>query len=189
MPPPSNITALFALAQGGCPVAAKALLDQYGRYVRVVVRRRLDPRLRKRFDSVDVVQDVWASFFAHGAGREDLRDDAAIKVYLARMADTRVRELFRHHLGTGMRDMGREEPIAGLEAEPPARGPTPSTLAAAEDRWQALTRGLPPEQVAMLRLVREGHTHEEVAGRLGVSAKTVQRLIRAAERRLPPEAG
>src|SRR5689334_20521971 len=39
------------------------LLDRYGSYIRRVVRQSLNPRLRGKFDSVDFMQAVWASFF------------------------------------------------------------------------------------------------------------------------------
>jgi DNA-directed RNA polymerase specialized sigma24 family protein len=39
------------------------LINEYGDCIQRVVRRRLDTRLRSKFDSLDFVQMVWASFF------------------------------------------------------------------------------------------------------------------------------
>src|SRR3712207_3464888 len=40
--------------------AAEQVFQAYEPYLRMVVRRQLPSRLRSKFDSVDVVQSVWA---------------------------------------------------------------------------------------------------------------------------------
>jgi hypothetical protein len=44
----------------GDDAAAEEVFRAYEPYLRVVVRRMLPPNMRSKFDSVDVVQSVWA---------------------------------------------------------------------------------------------------------------------------------
>src|SRR5262245_4115649 len=48
----------------GSPDAADELYTLFGGHVRRIIRQRLGPQLRREFDSLDFLQDVWASFFA-----------------------------------------------------------------------------------------------------------------------------
>ena len=55
---------LMQSVREGSQEAARTLFERYGPHIRRVVRRKLHQKLRPQFDSVDFVQDVWASFFA-----------------------------------------------------------------------------------------------------------------------------
>src|SRR5580704_12108762 len=54
------LDALLAKLCSGDVQAAEQVFLAYEPYLRVVVRRMLPARLRAKFDSVDVVQSVWA---------------------------------------------------------------------------------------------------------------------------------
>src|SRR5688572_23874581 len=58
-----DFSTLMQCVREGSADATKELLDRYGPHVLRVVRRKLNRKLRPKFDSVDFVQDVWASFF------------------------------------------------------------------------------------------------------------------------------
>ena len=47
----------------GSEEAARELVERYGGYVRRAVRRTMDSRLRRMFDSLDFAQLAWASVF------------------------------------------------------------------------------------------------------------------------------
>src|SRR5262249_44175004 len=57
-----EFAALMQRLAGGSQEAARELYDRYGPHIRRVVRRRLIPALRPKFDSIDFEQDVWKSF-------------------------------------------------------------------------------------------------------------------------------
>jgi len=48
----------------------------------------------------------------------------------------------------------------------------------AEETWERLSAKLPERDREMLRMLRDGHTHSEIAAALGRSEKTIQRLVR-----------
>lgn len=157
------------------PGAFALLVERYLPHVRAAVRRRLSPRLRTRFDSLDFTQNVWASFFQVTLDRLDLPTEAALVAYLSRMAELKVNEEFRHQL-TRKADMRRDVPLGDVP-EPAGRGATASHQAIAADRWDELTAGLSDRDRDMLRMLGEGHTYRAVAERFGLTAKTVQRLM------------
>src|SRR5205823_8032332 len=73
-------------AAAGSEEAARQLTAQYGTYLHLAVRRWLHRRMRSMFDSVDFVQDVWASFFASGFDRETFTHPAQLINFLQEMA-------------------------------------------------------------------------------------------------------
>src|SRR3954469_20772538 len=100
----------MARLRAGDPGALDALYREYGPFVRAAVRRQLHPRLRTRFDSLDFVQDVWASFLAIPADRYAFDNPQALLAFLTRMAHHRVIEVFRQRFETQKNDITREQP-------------------------------------------------------------------------------
>src|SRR5271166_1333693 len=70
----------------GDPSAAEQLFRNYEPFLRAMVRRRLSPPLRSKFDSMDVVQSIWTEVLAGFRERHwEFRDQAALKAFLARL--------------------------------------------------------------------------------------------------------
>ena len=77
---------LMRQVQAGSEEAARRLCDVYGSHILRVVRRRLPDHLRSKFDSIDFVQDVWASFFADPPQELGFDNPNALVAYLVRRA-------------------------------------------------------------------------------------------------------
>lgn len=164
----------------GNAAAARELTDVYGPYLLHAVRRRLDQRLRAKFDSVDFVQDIWASFFAglpSGRAFERPQDLAA---FLIRMAKHKVSDAARQRIQGQKFNVTRERPLeetnGKFQFEPAARQATPSTRAVAQEEWERLLEGQPPVYRRILELLRDGADTNEVAKVVGVSERTVRRV-------------
>jgi RNA polymerase sigma-70 factor (ECF subfamily) len=72
-----------------------------------MVEVRLDPRLHARLDASDVVQDAYVEVVERL--EEYLRDPKLpLFLWLRLVVGERLMKLHRHHLGTQMRDAGRE---------------------------------------------------------------------------------
>jgi RNA polymerase sigma factor (sigma-70 family) len=176
---PGNIQELLARIKNGDEGAARELLARYESKVRLVVRRQLPRLLRSRFDSLDFLQSVWGSFFfkiQHGPN--DLDEEQNLITFLAWAARNKVIDEYRR-AGTQRQDMKREERLDGLGDQELAlaSGDTPSELAQAHETFDRLRDLLPDEQRVILDLKAAGHTSREIADRLGVSERTVQRLL------------
>jgi RNA polymerase sigma factor (sigma-70 family) len=183
---------LMRQVQAGSEAAARRLCDVYGKHILRVVRHRLTDQLRSKFDSIDFVQDVWASFFADPPRELQFDHPNALAVYLARLARNKVIGAWQR-MGMDKRDVGRERALQAVtphgESEavtdplPDRRQHTPSQWVMADEQWQRLLDSQSPERRHALLMLREGASHREVAEQLGLSQKAIQRLLR----RLLPE--
>jgi RNA polymerase sigma factor (sigma-70 family) len=164
----------------GSEDAARELLDRYGEHILRVVRRKLNRGLRSKFDSVDFVQAVWASFFA-GAPRRHFEHHQALMAFLVTLAQNKVVDAVRQRMQTKKYDVNRERPlegeVAGESGGLAARQPTPSQEAVANDEWHRLLADLPDRYRRMLVLLREGHTQKDIARELNVNEKTIRRVL------------
>lgn len=171
---------LMARVQAGCKESARLLHDLYGHHILRAVRRRLHERLRPKFDSIDFVQDVWASFFADMPGNLHFDRAEDLVAFLTAMASNKVAEAARTRLQRQKYNVNRETPLeekTGPVAILYAAGPTPSEVLMGEEQWQALLSTQPLVHRRILMLVREGNDTDWIAQKLGISERTVRRVI------------
>jgi RNA polymerase sigma factor (sigma-70 family) len=166
---------LMERVRAGCPQAAQEVFVRYGEQIRILIRRRLSQRLRPRYDSADFLQSVWGSFFVR-ADDYIFRTPDDLVGFLATLAFRKVAEAGRQ-LTLGKYDVSRQERLGPESDAPPSREPTPSQVAIAEDQWQLILREQPPDYREALQMLRGGHTHREIADRLGLHPKTIQRIV------------
>jgi RNA polymerase sigma factor (sigma-70 family) len=181
--PREDFTLLMHRVRAGCPEAARRVFDDYGGHVLRVVRRKLHDRLRAQFDSLDFTQDVWASFFAVPPDRFTFQTPDELVRFLSRMACHKVIEVHRQRFDGGKRRLDAEQPLDAVSADgerpidPPVADPTPSQCAIANERWEQILAGQPDDFRRVLELLRLGHTRKEIAQRLGLHPKRIQRLL------------
>jgi len=171
---------LMERMRDGCPDAARELCERYSDHILRVVRRRLHQRLRTQFDSLDFTQAVWASFFTTAAQRCTFDDPDDLLGFLAQLATNKVAETFRSRMLTDKRNLSREVPLGGDALEggaAPARQPTPSQELMARECWERLVAGQPEQYRQALELLRQGHSRQEIAERLHIHPKRLQRLL------------
>ncbi len=163
--------------RSGNPAAVDELCRQYAPFIRAAVRRQLHPRLRTRFDSLDFVQDVWASFLAIPSERYTFDTPQALFAFLMRMANNRVIEVFRQRFETQKNDITRELAADDTRDQLTSPGPTASQWAIAAEEWERLTSQFPAGHRVVLERLREGYTHEDIARLADVSLSTVNRIV------------
>jgi len=131
---------LLARAAAGDAAAWGALLTSHQERLLRMVVFRMDPRLRRRVDAADIVQEAFVQASAHF---EDYFRAPTVPLFLwlRGVVSNKLLELHRHHLGTQMRDANRELPIE-------ARRPCDDTSAAL---CAHLTGGLTRPSVAAVR--------------------------------------
>jgi RNA polymerase sigma-70 factor (ECF subfamily) len=161
--------------------AAEQLVARYGDHVLRIVRRKLNRALRAKFDSVDFVQAVWASFFALPLENYQFENSEALVAFLTGLARHKVVDTVRQRLQSQKYDVNREQPLSEPRHSAMAlrgRQPTPSEIAMAREEWQLLLAGQPEHYQEILLALRDGRTQQDVARHLGVNERTVRRVLR-----------
>ena len=177
------LDALLEKLCGGDPAAAEQIFLAYEPYLRTVVRRRLTPRLRAKFDSPDVVHSVWADVLeGFREARWQFKDAAHLQAFLIASTRNRLIDGYRKH----RRAMKREQPLAAVDSDevPASRQPRPSELAQADDLWSQMLQICPPEHHELLRLKRDGRSLQEIVSRTGLHEGSIRRILRNLARRL-----
>jgi RNA polymerase sigma-70 factor (ECF subfamily) len=186
----SDIPGFLARIQSGDEAAARELLSRYEAEVRLVVRRQLPRLLRSRFDSLDFLQSVWGSFFRRvRSGPAEFEDSRHLVAFLARAAKNKVIDEYRR-AASRKQDMHREEPLWTEGTRPKevaADIDSPSEVAQAREAFVRLSALLPAERRAILELKAEGLSSRDIGERLGISERTVQRVLEDLRRRAEQE--
>jgi RNA polymerase sigma-70 factor (ECF subfamily) len=174
-PNSSLATLLDRLCQGDAG-AAEQVFQAYEPYLRMVVRRQLSPALRAKFDSVDVVQSVWADVldgFREAGWR--FANTAHLRAFLIKATRNRFIDRFRQH----QQALEREEPLPGNDAATlrASRQPRPSEVAQAGELWEQMLALCPPQHRELLRLKRQGVPLAEIAAQTGLHESSVRRIL------------
>jgi RNA polymerase sigma-70 factor (ECF subfamily) len=186
---PTEFERLMARVRAGDPRAAQEVYDRYSDHVRRVVRRRLHQLLRTQYDSVDFLQAVWASFFLVPPKRYAFTTPDELIAFLSQVAYHKVADVYRRRFQTDKQDIHRERRLGGDDSrcvDLPGRGPSPSQLAIAHEHWERLLQGQPPQNRRVLEMLRQGHTHREIAEQLDLHPKVIQRLLRKLTPKVEP---
>lgn len=176
----SDIPGFLGRIQAGDEEAARELLRRYEAEVRLVVRRQLPRLLRSRFDSLDFLQSVWGSFFRRvRSGPADFEDSRHLVAFLARAAKNKVIDEYRR-AASQKHDVRREEPLWGDGARPrevAGENDSPSEVAEAHEVYGRLMELMPEERRTILELKAVGLSSRDIGEKLGISERTVQRVI------------
>jgi RNA polymerase sigma-70 factor (ECF subfamily) len=177
----SEFAQLLSRLRAGDPSATALLCERYGPFIRAAVRRQLHPRLRARFDSLDFVQDVWASFLAIPTDRYTFDTPQSLLAFLNRVAYNKVVEVVRQRFETQKADINREVSVDQREGggdRLASSVATPSQWAVAGEEWERLLNRFPVGHRVIILRLREGYSHEDIASMSKVSLSTVNRVVR-----------
>lgn len=174
---------LIQQAQAGSPEAFHRIIEQYGGHVYRAVRRRMDRRVRSKFDSDDFVQAVWVSFFEKRKQIGSFAKPEQLIGFLAQVASNKVTDECRRRLWAKQFDVRRERRI-NYPRQIAGRSPTPSAIVMADEQKDLLAQDQRKTHLQILELRTLGATFEEIADKLGVAEKTIQRVLKRMSRRI-----
>lgn len=171
------------LRDGDGPVVQDFYL-QYGRGLHRIAQRRLASGLRRRVDASDVVQSVFRTFFRRANdGQFSLPDSRRLWSLLCAITLTKVREKARFHLRQ-KRNIGRELHMDAAATEdgaarfkPADPGLSPADAVEFADQFERLLESLDAEERRIVDLKLQDCTNEEAAESLGISERTVRRIL------------
>ena len=157
--------------------AAESLYAELAPYLRLIVRRNLPRRLRAKFDSIDVVQSVWADFIAGlQNGRWRFDSVAQVRAFLLKSTRHRLIDRVRQFRVATKHERSL---VNGPSAEHwQSREPRPSQNAQASDMWQHLLAACRPEHRELLRMKSEGAPLAAIASCTGLHVDSIRRILR-----------
>jgi len=183
-------------ARAGDRESLNTLLNRHRERLRRMVEIRLDTRLQSRLDASDVVQEAYVEVAERL--EEYLRDPKLpLFLWLRLVVGERLLRLHRHHLGTQMRDAGREVSLyrgalpaassAALAAQLLGRHTSPTQAVVRAERIlrvQEALNTLDPMDREVLSLRHfEELTAAEAARELGIAeSAAAKRYFRALKR-------
>ena len=107
----NEFKALIEQARAGDQQACKKLFDDYHKHVLTVIRRRIDKRVRRRLESIDIAQEVWLAAFREALSR-GFAGPAQFVSYLTTVGERLTLKTFRHEVAAQKRSVSREEPLS-----------------------------------------------------------------------------
>jgi RNA polymerase sigma-70 factor (ECF subfamily) len=171
-----RVDRLLEQLNSGDTAAAEQVFRTYEPYLRMLVRRQLSAPLRAKFDSMDVVQSVWADVLegVREAGWH-FNDRVHLQAFLVRLAKNRFIDRCRKHRPA----LSHEEPLAdNLPSVSIASAePRPSEVAQRNELWDQMLSLCPPAHHELLRLKRQGLALAEIADRTGLHESSVRRIL------------
>ncbi len=196
--PDVELAALIRQAREGDSAALGKLLDQYRAYFQILAARGIGPRLGRRFNASDVVQQTmleacrdFVQFL--GSGEPEL------VAWLERILQRNIAQLVRDHVATQKRAVGREQACEGNDAsgadrfDPAAQHSSPSQRAMRGEEAIHLARvlaALPEDQREAVRLRHlEGWTLAEISDYFKRSPAATAGLIKRGMQKLREKLG
>jgi RNA polymerase sigma-70 factor (ECF subfamily) len=173
---PQPLDSLLERLCNGDPDAAERAFVAFEPYLRMVVRKKLPPRLRAKFDSMDVVQSVWAdllSGFREAGWR--FADEAHLRAFLVKLTRHRFIDRIRRHRTALARERSLDELVRAGEPSSPL--PSPSELFLADELRERMFALCPPAHREIVRLRLRGLPVSEVASRVGLHVGSVHRIL------------
>jgi RNA polymerase sigma factor (sigma-70 family) len=185
----SSFTDLIRRVRGGDETAAAELVRQYEPAIRRSVRLRLDPRLRRSCDSMDLSQAVLCSFFVRAAsGQYELETPQQLLKLLATMARNKLTKARRYQL-QARRDDRRVEPGSAEEQQLRAAGPSPSQQISARELLAEVRRRLSPQEQQLMELRNQGHDWAAIAAEVGGNPEALRKQLARAVARVGDDLG
>jgi DNA-directed RNA polymerase specialized sigma24 family protein len=183
MAEPGSITLWLAQLQAGDPAAAERIWEGYYRRLVQLAREKLRGRPRASADEEDVALSAFVSF-CRGAGEGRFprladRDDLwrVLVTLTARKAWRQVRHEWRDKRGGGA--VVHASALEEGAAHRVGREPTPEFAALVAEEFRRLLAALADEELRAIAVARmEGYRNAEIADRLGVVERTVERRLK-----------
>lgn len=166
-------------------IAAAQIYRRYGGDLRRIVDDRIEPLLKRRMDADDVLQSAFRTFFRRiRDGQFKVDDSTQLWNLLCAITLTKLREQARFHL-RARRDVNREQTPAKpdprdtqqLDAEPAISSKFVYRAVDFADQLEKLMDTLDEEEFAIVGLKLGEQTNAQIADQLGVSERTVRRLL------------
>jgi DNA-directed RNA polymerase specialized sigma24 family protein len=168
--------------------------DELMRLLMILVRARMDARLRSRRESVDVCQSVVKSFVQDfHAGKVAFENEAALAGYLQTVVKNKLADLARMDTalrrGGGRADAPMYDPVTGSDNAPPDDGAGVSTVVADAEARERMMATLSDEDRRLFDLRARGLEWDQIAQVTGETSAALRKRWSRMQQRLGDELG
>ena len=186
----STFEGLIRQIRAGDPVAAEELVRRYEPTIRRVARIRLaDARLQRQFDSMDICQSVFGSFFVRTAlGQYDLQTPEQLLSLLVDMSRKKVIDQVRE-AAAARRDYRRDRGGTPEQRGVRAPDPSPSEQVARQELLQEFSKRLSEEERQLAEARADGQDWKQIAAERGASPEAIRKQLTRAIDRVSRELG
>ncbi len=133
--------------------------------------------MRRRLDSEDVAQAVWASFFGGQLEPDKFATLGELAAYVEKMAANKVADVNRKQRRS-RRDVGRDVAIDSEVAEElTADQPTPSQIVSQKEEWSQLMHTKSDRHRRILEMRAGGSTFDQIGESLNMHPSSVRRVV------------
>jgi RNA polymerase sigma factor (sigma-70 family) len=190
MPEPDTFEDLIRRVRAGDQEAAAELVRKYEPAIRRAARIRLtDSRLRRLFDSMDISQSVFASFFLRAAlGQYEIDEPERLLRLLVSMSRKKLADHVREERAA-RRDYRRVEDGPHQEKRLLAHDTGPGQQVALAELLREFHRRLSPDERRLADLRASGHNWNQIAAEIGDSAEALRKKLTRAINRIATELG
>ena len=169
----SALQRLLDKIQAGDEDASTEVYNEYVPYLRMVVRRHINHDLRAKFDSLDVVQSVWADLLdGLRKGKWTFESPGHLRAFLIRATKNRLVDYTRRYANAAALQTRLNE-----EQLPEDTQPRPSAEARANEKWNDILRQCRPEHRKIIELKRDGYSLAEIAEQSGYHPSSIRRIL------------
>jgi RNA polymerase sigma factor (sigma-70 family) len=173
----------------GDETAATELVRRYEPAIRRSARLRLNPRLRRACDSLDLCQAVLASFFVRvAAGQFELDSPEQLLKLLATMVRNKLYKVVRHE-NAERRDQRRLAAGSAEDHEIEGGQASPSRVVSARETLEEVHRRLNEEERRLLELRQQGLDWAAIAADMGGGPEARRKQLARAVERIAGEMG
>jgi RNA polymerase sigma-70 factor (ECF subfamily) len=190
MEPESTFQDLIRRVRAGDQEAAAEVVRLYEPAIRRAARVwSVDPRLRRLFDSMDICQSVFASFFVRTAlGQYDLDTPDQLLRLLLNMSRKKLADRAREQ-GAARRDYRRLEAGNEQDRELAAACSSPSQQVAAAELLQEFRKRLSDDERQLAEQRSLGQDWKQIAEARGGSPEALRKKLTRAVDRVAQELG
>jgi RNA polymerase sigma-70 factor, ECF subfamily len=161
--------------------AAAQLFERYVGKLVSLAQRNLSAQLGRRIDAEDVVQSAFRSFFRGTRdGRFQLESGQDLWRLLAVMTVTKLKKQVEFHTAA-KRDFQMERSPSSDDPHPAHNrkidDPSPADSLALVEQVERISAQLGRDQQRIFAMRLEGHQVEEIGAAIGISERTVRRVL------------
>lgn len=180
MPSTPRLESLLRRAVGLESQEREHAFEELVRLLIIMVRSRMDPRLRARRESMDVCQSVAKSFIEDlQAGRIAFENEASLAAYLQKVVRNKMTDLARHdnaaRRGGGGTPLAIDDERGVGEQFISAGGESPDEEIRASELREKALHDLTDADRILMDLRRRGLDWQQVADQLGESSESVRK--------------